>query len=204
MRLIFAALFICGGMMGVVVLLSTVPEHEPPFWVLCTFCLISFFILFIIAFILFNVIGRRHVIGQGRNVINELEEAELLVSQDYEASRAFQIEEFEDEGPHYMIALLDGSVLYLNGQYLDDYEPIVADSEFKQNRLFPCMSFTVRRHKIDGYVVDLQCHGPVLEPEFVAPPFDAKDIKLGLKFEDGQVITGQTYDQLKARMEAHI
>ena len=71
------------------------------------------------------------------------------------------MEEFEDEGLHYFIELVDGRVLFLSGQYLYDYEPISDDPESNQPRSFPCTEFTVRRHKNDGCVVDLLRAGTV-------------------------------------------
>ncbi|MGA0525210.1 hypothetical protein ACO2WH_25480, partial [Escherichia coli] len=54
----------------------------------------------------------------------ELDAKGLLVRQRFQATRAFAVEAFEDEGPQYYIELSDGRVLYLNGQYLYDSEPI--------------------------------------------------------------------------------
>ena len=91
------------------------------------------------------------------------------------------MEEFEDEGLH----------------YLYDYEPISDDPELNQPRSFPCTEFTVRRHKKDGYVVDIVGGGTVLEPEVMAPAFGNKVWRAKRIPEDGQVITSASYDDLK-------
>jgi hypothetical protein len=88
-------------------------------------------------------------------------------------------------------------VLYLNGQYLYDYEEITDDPELEQSRTSSCSRFAVRRHKSAGYVVDLVCGGDVLNLECVAPPFDQSDEKQGLIPEDGQVFRDRSCDPLK-------
>lgn len=134
-----------------------------------------------------------------RDQIREWEEQGLLVSTDFRARRAFQVEEYEDEGPHYVLELEDGSVLYLNGQYLYDYEAIEDDDpEFHQPRRFPCTEFTVRRHRDKGYVVDLDCRGTVLEPEEVQPAFTTAEYR-SFDLGDGELIRDRTYEEVKSR-----
>jgi hypothetical protein len=104
------------------------------------------------------------------------------------ATRAFGVEEFEDEGLHYFLELADGRVLFVSGQYLYDYEPSSDDPETTQARSFPCTEFTVQRHKKEGYVVEILRGGTVLEPEVMAPPFGEKAWRPNRVPEDGQVI----------------
>jgi hypothetical protein len=113
-------------------------------------------------------------------------------------ARAFGVEDYEDEGICYFLELTDGSgVLVLIGQYLYAYEPIEDDPEMNQPRLFPCTAFTVRRHRTDGYVVDLVCGGDVLEPETMASgDVKAAWLRDGFDPEDGVVLTGVTFDEL--------
>jgi hypothetical protein len=122
-----------------------------------------------------------------------------LVSQRFHARRAFEIEEFEDEGMSFFVELADDSVLFLSGQYLYEYEPIDDDPDLNQPRRFPCTEFTVRRHPTEHWVYDVACSGEVLEPEGLAPPFSGDDYDFGRIPEDGQVITDRSYDELKAR-----
>ncbi len=124
-----------------------------------------------------------------------------IVSDEFRARRAFEVEEYNDEGTHYYIELEDGSVLYLSGQYLYDYDAIEEsppDDDLNQPRLFPATEFVIHRHKRQGYVVEIEPKGPAFEPEYTAACFASQDgpgIKIPL---DGEVITDRTYDELKA------
>jgi hypothetical protein len=111
-------------------------------------------------------------------IIRALEADHLLESQSFTAVRAWQAEEFEDEGSHYFIELADGSLLYLTGQYLYDYEP----------PRFPCTEFVIRRHRHERYVVDIACAGVVLEPHRIALPFTAADCDAGRIPQDGDLV----------------
>jgi hypothetical protein len=132
-----------------------------------------------------------------QQVVEELSARGLVVSTSFRAKRAFQMEEFEDEGSNYFVELIDGPVLFMNGQHLYDYEAIEGDPEHNQPRRFPCTEFTVHRHKSEGYVVEIVCGGDVLEPEVITPPLVKEDFRRGLIFEDGQIISDRTYDQIK-------
>ena len=116
--------------------------------------------------------------------------------QSFRALRAFAVEEFEDEGPHYYIELASGNTLYLNGQYLYDVEPIFDDPEMNQPRLFPCTEFEILRHKNAGYVLDIVRNGEVFEPELTARPYNKADWKRGIP-EDGEIIKDRTYEDIK-------
>ena len=89
--------------------------------------------------------------------VRRLEAAGLIESTDYRATRAFEVKEFEDEGPHYFLELDDGRVLYLSGQYLYEYEPRTGKSP--KPRQFPCTDFIVRRHRIELYGIEVICRG---------------------------------------------
>ncbi len=128
--------------------------------------------------------------------IVDLDARGLLQRQSFRALHAFAVEEFEDEGPHYYIELADGKVLYLNGQYLYDFEPISDDPEVNQPRLFPCSEFEVLRHKDAGYVIDIVRSGKVIEPELTARPYNKAEWKRGVP-EDGEIITDRTYEGIK-------
>ena len=110
-----------------------------------------------------------------------------LVSQRFQARRAFEVEEFEDEGQSFFIELADGSVLFLSGQDLYDDEA-----------RFPCTEFVVRRTPT-GEDYDVTCEGEPLAPEAVAPWFSGDEHDSGRVPQDGQVITDRTYDEVKAQ-----
>jgi hypothetical protein len=135
---------------------------------------------------------------QGENLtIEEMEKQGLLIHEKFEARRAFQVEEFEDEGCQYFVELKNGSVLFLCGQYLYDHEPMGDAPRPKQPRKFPCTEFAVLRDKRDGLIADIVCGGTVIEPEGEAPHFTEADYESGRTPEDGQIISDRSYDQIK-------
>ena len=89
--------------------------------------------------------------------IEQLDQQGLILREKCEARRAFQVEEFEDEGCQYFIELKNGSVLFLCGQYLYDYEPADGRFEARRPRTFPCTEFTLLRHKETGDILDVFC-----------------------------------------------
>jgi hypothetical protein len=138
---------------------------------------------------------------RGENLtIAELEKQGLLTHERHEATRAFEVEEFEDEGCQYFVGLKNNSVLFLCGQYLYDYVPADDGRGFKRERKFPCTEFTLHRDKRDGLIVDVACGGTVLEPEGEAPHFSAADFESGRAPEDGQIISDRSYDQIRREL----
>jgi hypothetical protein len=122
----------------------------------------------------------------------KLESQNLLQSTSFIADRAFRVDEFADEGPHYFLELENGGgILHLSGAYLYHYEPIDGCP-----RHFPCTHFTVRRHAESGYVVDLICGGLVIEPEVEAPPYSKMDFKRRLVPKEGDILQDMDFDEL--------
>jgi len=200
MRTVLAGLFTFGGLLvGVTLASHYFPKGFGPPWLMGICVALVLFVLVGTSLFVFNKKGYRPSLSSksSEERITEMESQCLLKSEAFQATRGFQVEEFEDEGSHYFIELADGAVLYLNGQYLYGYEQIMDDPELNQPRKFPCSQFTVRRHKTAGYVIDITCTGDVLQPECVAPSFDKSDMKRGLIPEDGQIIRDRPYEQLK-------
>jgi hypothetical protein len=206
MRVLLAGLFVFGGFLGcAAVVCHYFPEGFERSWLMGLFlsCALAcvLLVLGVAAFFVFNRYGLKPL-RPGRSVkeqIADLERQGLLFSNTFHAARAFQVEEFEDEGPHYFIELTDRTVLYLSGQYLDEYEEITDDPGFNHPRRFPCTEFTIRRHKDENDAVDIACHGDVLHPECLAPSFGEDVFRTGATPEDGQVIRDRSYEQLKSR-----
>jgi hypothetical protein len=194
-----AGLFVFTGLLGAVGLLGAfrVSATAPPL-------LIAFLLVIVMAgliaaaMVLFSPgkpLGGAPSVEQ---LAQELEAQGLLTSQPFSAIRAFEVEEFEDEGLHYYLELSDGRVLFMTGQYLYDYEPIdQTDDGEPEPRRFPCTNFVVRRHRAERYVVDIQCAGHTLEPELRAPPFGEDVWREGALPEDGAIIMDATYDEIK-------
>jgi len=203
MRVIFAALFVFGSMLGTVAMVGSHFGHGHwPWWAKIAPAVAMLGASFA-SLLIFNGGGYRSNLSRKTlaEQISELERQGLLVRQQFQAVRAFGVEEFEDEGLHYFIELLDGRVLFLSGQYLYDYEPISDDPELNRLRQFPCTEFEVLRHKDAGYVIDINCAGTVLEPELSAPAFTKDDLKRGIP-EDGEIFEEKSYEALK-RERAH-
>ena len=174
MRLIGAGLFVFAGMLLLVVLLGS---RKAPSWLVGFGIAIVMVALMVLALWLFNAkwsdpLGRRTA-EEHRRVLEKLG---LLESTTFRATRAFGVEEFEDEGLHYFLELTDGRVLFLSGQYLYDYEPISDDPETNQPRLFPSTEFTVRRHKKEGYVVTRSPRTALSSNREVMAPSFGKDV----------------------------
>jgi hypothetical protein len=201
MRALLAGLFTIGVLLVCVgVVFHFFPHGFGPPWVMGVFFAFVLLVLAGASMFLFNRPGYRPSLS-GKSFAEQmagLERQGLLVTETYQAVRAFQVEEFEDEGLHYFIELADHGVLYLNGQYLCDYDEITDDPEFNQPRQFPCSQFTVVRHRTTGDVLHLQVAGPVLPVECRAPAFAKGDWKNNLVPEDGQIIRDRSYDQLKS------
>jgi hypothetical protein len=130
------------------------------------------------------------------DVLKELQGKDLLVTSTFKASRAFVVDSFDDQGLNYFIELAEGGVLYLGGQYLDQYMPM---PEINEPRKFPSTEFTIRRHRIEGWVLDIQSQGKVFEPEKSFPAFAEADFDLVPN--DGEVIRDRSYDDLKTHFK---
>jgi hypothetical protein len=198
MRAIAAGCFVMSVIAAVVALLGTLGLFEtlPPSVVGIGLALLMLGLCGL-ALWLFNARGIPLGLKSPEEHLRELETAGLLDVADFRATRAFRVEELEDEGLHYYIELVDGRILFLSGQYLYDFEPITGDPELNQPRTFPCSEFSVIRHKTERYVVDIRCRGEVMEPEAVAPPFGKAVRRRGDVPADGEIIGGQSYDKLK-------
>lgn len=202
MRALAAGVFVFGGLLGVVGLLGYLGVADSaPGGVLALIMVPAFLLLIAAALWLFNPKGTNPLgLKSAEEHLRELEAAGLLTSADVLAKRAFAVEEYEDEGLHYFLELVDGRVLFLSGQYLYDFEPVSDDPAVNRPRRFPCSEFTVVRHRIEGYVVDITCRGSILEPEIVAPSFGERVWRDGGIPADGDVITDMSYDALKAAL----
>lgn len=198
-RVIFAAVFVFGSVLGSVGVLGAYLGDGPWPWWANLVPMAAMLGAMLIALFVFNRSGFRP--GLSRKTlaeqIAELDEKGLLVRQPFQAVRAFEVEELEDEGLHYFLELRDGRVLFLSGQYLYDFEPVDDDPEFNGPRRFPCAEFEILRHREAGYVVDIRCGGSILEPEVLAPAFTREVWRRGELPEDGQIIEGKSYDALK-------
>jgi len=198
-KLVGAGLFVVGGMFGLVLLLDAVNVLAwLPVWLVGAFMGLALLGFGVVALGLFGQKPPDAPEITPEEHRRRLEAQGLVEPTDFRATRSFGVEEFEDEGLHYYLELTDGTVLFLSGQYLYDYEP---DPKSNRPRSFPCTEFTVRRHKRDGYVVAIECRGEVLEPEVMAPPFNTMDWEHQVP-SDGEILTDAPYETLKQHRAA--
>lgn len=194
MKLAGAALFVVAGLSGLVVALDAINVlASVPVWVVGGFLSLCLLGLVVTAVWLFgpSLPGAAGI--DAEEAIRELDARGLLDLREFRATRAFGVDEFEDEGLHYYVELDDKRVLFLSGQYLYDHEP---DPKVDRPRSFPCTEFAIRRHKREGYFVSIECRGRVLEPEVIAPPFRPMDWEDEIP-RDGDLIEDPPYDRLK-------
>ncbi|MDA8421794.1 MAG: hypothetical protein M0Z89_00475 [Nitrospiraceae bacterium] len=201
MRLLIAALSFLLGLYAISAGLIALLPPGAPEWLTGVGILIGFCLSLVLTNKLVNAQGTNFwSLARAPEPGEQPEQEGLLLSTTYQATRAFQVEEFKEEGPHYFIELHDGSVLHMNGLYLAAFEPRRFFEVFDRPRKFPCTEFVVRRDREDGCVVDIQCSGPVLEPEITTPPFDESDFRDAFLPQDGDIITTRTYDELKSAL----
>ena len=195
MKLAGAALFVVAGLSGLVVALDAINVlASVPVWVVGGFLSLCLVGLVVTAVWLFAPSLPGAAAGiDAEEAIRELDARGLLDTREFRATRAFGVDEFEDEGLHYYVELDDKRVLFLSGQYLYDYEP---DPKSDRPRSFPCTEFAIRRHKREGYFVSIECRGRVLDPEVIAPSFRTMDWEDEIP-RDGDLIENTPYEQLK-------
>ncbi|HUR47669.1 MAG TPA: hypothetical protein VMZ27_17430 [Candidatus Saccharimonadales bacterium] len=194
-RLLVAGLLSFLGLLAcATIAVKLLPENTPP--LLFGLTMAAVLVVFsLVMSVVFNLSRRSPPQGP---TVAELDGQGLVTSTDYKAQRAFAVQEFEDEGLHYFVELSDGTVLYLNGQYLYHYNLDAASSENRPSVGFPNKEFAVCRHRTEGFVLDLICRGEPLKPEVTAPAFEANRFGAGQIPSDGEIIRDRSYDSIKA------
>jgi hypothetical protein len=190
MRVLFAGLFVFVGLIAGLAFLGWL-SPDLSSWFVGPGMLMVFFASLVVASLAFNqrTFTRLSVEEQAKR-ITEHEEKGWLVEQEFIATRAFQIEEFEHEGSSYFLELSDGRVLFMTGQYLYDYED--------EPRRFPNRHFLVSRYRFDHSVERLKCSAEVLEVDGIAPPYFGDDYAENVP-QDGAILDNVTYDQIFSR-----
>lgn len=196
MRVVLAGLTVFAGLLATVAVLETTGLMRLGTWVVVPLALVAFVALIGGSLVFFNSrADPAPLVDRYAAEVADLEARGLIVVERFEARRAFEVEEFEDEGCHFFLELRDGRVLFLSGQYLYDY---VGSGEEGLGRQFPSTAFAVRRHRTERYVVGLDCHGTVLAPDATAPPFGLAVWTRDAVPADGTVITDRSYDDIRA------
>lgn len=194
MRAIIAAIFVYASLLGTVGLLHGAYGNQPyPWWANFLLAPAVMFAAAAVALVIFNRASQRPSFASPAKRLADLERRGLLERRPYRATRAFLVEPYEDEGPHYYLELPDGRALYLNGQYLYDFEPITDDPEVNQPRAFPCTEFEVLWDIEVKHVHDIRCAGTVLEPEMVFPPH-VHESRSRHAETDGTILADRSYE----------
>lgn len=119
----------------------------------------------------------------------------------YSVSRALSFEDQRTSCMAHFLELEDRRVICLYGQYLYDYEPIDDDPEVNQPRRFPTSEFTLVRFQKDDEPLVLKAGAEVIGTTLVPEPHDYKTISdLGFKLNDGEIVEGVSFDQIKAAL----
>jgi hypothetical protein len=101
-----------------------------------------------------------------------------LVTIHWEIHEAAQIEEFEDEGLHFLFTVEPGKTLCLSGQYL--YRPVERGS-------FPSEQVRIFMQKSSGVIYGIEPVGQRLESWIVYGPIAETRTAPGLMLEDGRL-----------------
>lgn len=121
------------------------------------------------------------------HILHDLVKDGTLRKDVYYLTRAFAVQ--TSTGAAYYLALDDGRVLFLHGDYLAEYDgrkPLTA-------RAFPCTDFSTLRDKTTGQILGLSCTGTRLDPEFTAPENPTRSLPA-----DGTLITDRSYSAIKS------
>jgi hypothetical protein len=193
MRVIFAGLLVFIGMVAGIDLISYWWADNEPAWAWVIFVGIYNPLIFLAAYVLFNIGVPRPWNPTPMDIARRLNEQGLLTKETLYATRALQVTDYDDEGTSYLLELIDGGVLFLSGDYLYRIA-----THRKDLATFPCTEFTLQRDKQNGQVVDIVCAGTPLSPVII--PLPLHDIKFtpGAVPKDGQIIRDRTYDELQA------
>lgn len=196
MRVVFAALFVISCGFGSFIYMKAESISVP----MCIAINLSSIIL---TFFLFNP-WKSNPLGNmtTEEAIQYLSSNGQLETEDFKVKRAFCVEEYNDEGLHYFLELPDGRVLFLEGEYLYDYQSLeeIEDEQEPRARTFPCTDFTIYRHRTQRDVLHVDCRGDVLELEFFALPFGEQKKWVGRFPSDGDLISDKSYDAIKSSL----
>jgi len=102
-----------------------------------------------------------------------------LAQEEYDVNEVYAVEEEEDEGLHFYLAVGFNRTLFLSGQYL--YEPVESGS-------FPSSKVRLHWHKTLGLTYGVECLGLPITPSRRLPPFTVEQMRATEMPEDRQVL----------------
>jgi hypothetical protein len=101
-----------------------------------------------------------------------------LLTVEYEARTVAEIEETEDEGLHFLVAIDSGQTLCLSGQYL--YGPV-------ERKVFPSERIRVFKNRATGLFYGIEPVGKPLDTWPVYDPFAVERAKADFTLQDGEL-----------------
>jgi hypothetical protein len=135
--------------------------------------------------------------------MRDLEERGKARREHFSAARAMTAEDYTISGLAHFLDIGDGRILCLRGQQYYDFEPIEDDPEVNQDRQFPTRDFEVLFRVRNGEVLDLYPGSQVFEPKLFNPIVEPESIhELGIAFEDGEIVTGLSWEEIEKALAA--
>jgi len=123
----------------------------------------------------------------------QLEAEGKIRKEEVQCQRCVEITEFEDEGMHFLLELLDGRVLYLSGQNLYDLTE-------EPRPIFPSTSIQLKRVADSGLVTSVTPTGSYLAPIKKYPDFATAVLYEEWDIQDGAFLP-LTFDQACAVLD---
>jgi len=203
MRLLLAGLFVFLGFSLIPLVLTLIlGEHGSlPLWTIALIA-VGYLAFLSVGYFLFNPpeVFIRTFMSQER-AMAFLEKRGLVVTEHFNAKKAFAVEPPSEEEIHYIVELADGRVLHLGGQFLYDFEPIDDDPAVNQARRFPCSTFTIKRHRRTQVVLAMTCDGHPFDPEFTSTKAIRRILTLSQCQKECAVLPRRSYQMLLDKMK---
>lgn len=114
--------------------------------------------------------------------------AGVAVCSTFDVVDALRVEEFEDEGSGYYLKLADGRVLFLQGQYLYEYENGEDEEGAPVHARFPADRFTVERTSASGIVLGVTDFGRLIPVSGVLRSFTPEEHEGHTVPQDGEIL----------------
>lgn len=193
MRLVLSGLFIAIGVLAEIVFVHQIYPDINPYqekllgpWIV---------VLVAAAYFLFNERSpwvKRHGVLTCRH-------KDELISDIYHARRALELRDLDTNDGWYLIELDTGKVICLWDNLPSG--PLGFDSANPEVQRFPCTEFTVMRHAVEGFTVEVICAGQAIKPVTVSLPDHYADWLYTSLPKDGDVIPERSFDEVQVEVQ---
>ena len=130
--------------------------------------------------------------------LRNLEASGHAVREQYRTVDALSFEDLNTGSLVHVIDIGAGRLLCLVGQQYYDFEPVDDDPEVNQPRLFPSREFSLLRQVESNAVLALFPGTVVVEPTVREPVSRFEKLfELGIRLEDGEIVTGVSLGEVK-------